>query len=443
MDVSAHENLFYYIDKVETVFKRRLMGDDEAGLDKADYMSLYCAGQDLSHNSQCADSTIKNLRNWFRKFIHVHYRELLTSSEDLRDQDDSLTYLREYNQVLRNFEDLRRFFQRLFPNFERVNFIKLYNLEGTLTSASVRNPHQRLQVVSADRQDQVQNDRVQRAPLLRSAGRLAPGAGAGGRRDALALPGALVARLVESVPQRPVLLEHAQGGAAGLRAQERPIARADGRGHGRGRRDRQPGGDLPGEPVAVREDIRGLGAVQGAERGLPGDLQQGGLGDVHLATGQSIAVPPAEHTRAAGGLLPDARESLGRNRLQLLRIRGHFLQGAAHVRGVAAELGRAPAGLLVFGRPDQRRERERTRGALAGSVRDAPGGGIPRLRALRERGGRRVVWQPLEHAQDQDQAVRARHEPEGGQLAPPGKGTAHLRGKALFLRTGPARVGTR
>lgn len=130
MDGSAHENLFYYINKVEEVFKKRLMGDAQAGLSKEDYMSLYCAGQDLSHNSQCADSTIKNLRNWFRKFIHVNYRGLLTTSEDLRDEDDCLTFIREYNQIFANFEDLRRFFKRLFPNFERVNFIKLYNLEG-------------------------------------------------------------------------------------------------------------------------------------------------------------------------------------------------------------------------------------------------------------------------------------------------------------------------
>jgi hypothetical protein len=96
-------------------------------------MSLYCAGQDVSHNSQCADSTIKNLRNWFKKFIQENYKGMLTTTEDLRDEDDCMTFITEYNQIFANFEDLRKFFKKLFPHFERVNFVKLYNLEGNLS----------------------------------------------------------------------------------------------------------------------------------------------------------------------------------------------------------------------------------------------------------------------------------------------------------------------
>ena len=84
----------------------------------------------MSHNSQCADSTIKNLKSWFGKFVEDEYKGRLTTTEDLRDEDDPATFVEEYNLVFANFLDLRRILKRLFPHFEKGNFVKLFSLEG-------------------------------------------------------------------------------------------------------------------------------------------------------------------------------------------------------------------------------------------------------------------------------------------------------------------------
>lgn len=129
MNTAAHENLFFYMQKVQQVFSRRLHGDTNANLSKEEYMALYCAGQTVSHNSQCAESTIRNMKSWFQGFMKEVYGGFLTTSSDLKQEDDMHIFLEEYVRVFANFVALRTFLKRVFPHFEKTSFVKLYSLE--------------------------------------------------------------------------------------------------------------------------------------------------------------------------------------------------------------------------------------------------------------------------------------------------------------------------
>ena len=132
MEKDNHQTLETQLSEISEIFAAQLNSEARPQILKNLYMNLYTTGYNSASNAKCAESSVREIKVWFRNYVRRYYKNLLEITGDLEGGQESSLFVGQVNRVFDNFSALSRFMNKTFLYFNRDITVKLYNLEGGL-----------------------------------------------------------------------------------------------------------------------------------------------------------------------------------------------------------------------------------------------------------------------------------------------------------------------